>query len=190
MARPREFDPDDALENAMQVFWTLGYEDASLPELLEGMGLTRGSLYKAFKDKKSLFLNVMDRYDAREVDNAVAHLGNPDVEDGWERITTLFRSITSAVAQGDRRGCLLCSAAAGPARYDTDIAKSVQNGLDRMQGAFKTALQATDSDPALADLLLTQYVGLRIQARANQSETNLIASIEGIDRLKAVKRKT
>ena len=45
------------------VFWQKGYEDASLPDLLEGMGLTRGSLYKAFKDKKSLFLKVLERYD-------------------------------------------------------------------------------------------------------------------------------
>ena len=62
MARPREFEPAEAVEKAMQVFWQHGYEDASLPDLLNGMGLTRGSLYKAFGDKRQLFLRALERY--------------------------------------------------------------------------------------------------------------------------------
>ena len=47
MARPREFEIDDALQDAMAVFWRKGYDGASLPDLLDGMGIARGSLYKA-----------------------------------------------------------------------------------------------------------------------------------------------
>ena len=54
MARPREFDTDVALSGAMDVFWEHGYEGASLPDLLIGMHLTRGSLYKAFNGEKTL----------------------------------------------------------------------------------------------------------------------------------------
>ena len=71
MARPREFEPEEAIQKAMQVFWEHGYEGASLPDLLAGMGLTRGSLYKAFKDKKSLFLLVLDRYEMSAVKSGV-----------------------------------------------------------------------------------------------------------------------
>jgi TetR/AcrR family transcriptional repressor of nem operon len=190
MARPREFDPDDALEKAMQVFWTLGYEDASLPDLLTGMGLTRGSLYKAFKDKKSLFLLVLDRYDQQQVNAAVALLTDTKIPDGWDRITALFESIIQSVAAGDRRGCLLCSAAAGPSSYDAEIAKSVSIGLARMRSAFDEALSATTDTPALADLLVTQYVGLRIQSRAAQDIKFLQASVSGINRLKKGSEKT
>ena len=63
MARPRVFDTDVALSGAMDVFWEHGYEGASRPYLLIGMHLTRGSLYKAFNDKKSLFLTVLNRYE-------------------------------------------------------------------------------------------------------------------------------
>ena len=59
MARPREFDTTTALNGAMNEFWTKGYDGASLPDLLEGMGITRGSLYKAFTDKKTLFLPTL-----------------------------------------------------------------------------------------------------------------------------------
>ncbi|MEM7520291.1 MAG: TetR/AcrR family transcriptional regulator, partial [Pseudomonadota bacterium] len=82
MARPREFEPDEAIENAMEVFWQHGYEGASLPDLLAGMGLTRGSIYKAFKDKKNLFLLVLDRYESRVVDAGVAALVDPQTPDG------------------------------------------------------------------------------------------------------------
>ena len=156
MARPREFDPDDAIEKAMHVFWDLGYDGASLPDLLAGMGITRGSLYKAFKDKKSLFMLVLDRYDQQEVTGAVNLLSDPEIPDGWDRIMTLFTMVTDTVAKGDRRGCLLCSAAAGPASYDPDIANSVLERFARMSAAFRRALQAAGDDPALADVLVVR----------------------------------
>lgn len=53
MARPCKFDIELATEQAMEMFWAKGSEDASLLDLLEGMGIARGSLYKAFNDKRS-----------------------------------------------------------------------------------------------------------------------------------------
>ena len=85
MARPRAFDTDLALDRAMDVFWELGYEEATLPDLLSGMQLTRGSLYKAFKDKKSLFLITLDRYEKHSVADAVAQLADTSIPDGWDR---------------------------------------------------------------------------------------------------------
>lgn len=170
MARPREFDPDHALEQAMEVFWQRGYEGASLPDLLTGMGLTRGSLYKAFKDKRSLFLQVLERYEQGAVTQAVENLTAETPADGRARIKALFKAITQAVQAGDTRGCLLCSAAAGPSSYDPDIAAAVKQGLEKMHEGFLSALAATDIPPAeqppLADLLVSQYVGLRIMSRS------------------------
>src|SRR6202000_934506 len=62
MGRPRDFDPDQALEPAMEVFWEKGYEGASLSDLTEAMGINRPSLYAAFGDKEALFRRVMERY--------------------------------------------------------------------------------------------------------------------------------
>ena len=174
MARPREFEADEVVEKAMQVFWQHGYEDASLPDLLTGMGLTRGSLYKAFKDKKNLFLLVLDRYEMAHVDAAVTLLNNAEIVDGSDRVLQLFKGLVEAVSKGDHRGCLLCTAASGSAANDPDIAKLVHGGMTKMQAGFAQALRdaphlstlGTAQRSRLADTLLTQYIGLRMLARS------------------------
>src|SRR5919112_6033196 len=60
--RPREFEPDEALARALEVFWNQGYEGASLGELTAAMGINRPSLYAAFGNKEALFRKALDRY--------------------------------------------------------------------------------------------------------------------------------
>jgi TetR/AcrR family transcriptional repressor of nem operon len=188
LARPREFNEDKALEGAMNVFWAHGYEGASLPELLKGMGLTRGSLYKAYKDKKSLFINILHRYDEAEVEKATQLLGDENLKDGLDRIDKLFASVLSALEQEDYRGCLLCSAAAGPAHNDKQISEAVHGLLNKMKSGFEIALKDSSQHAELskerlgqlADLLLTQYVGLRILSRSQASKETLKRSISSL----------
>lgn len=190
MARPREFDTEKALTDAMNVFWKHGYDAASLQVLLNGMGLTRGSLYKAFTDKKTLFLKILDRYEEEAVDPAVALLTTGPA-DGLARINALFDMVVDAVRNGDERGCMLCSAAAGPAAVDYDISVSVHAQLNKMKAAFGTALAQSDAYGAaglqvhreMASLLLTQYVGLRILVRSNATVEVLQDSVAAIARL-------
>src|SRR6201996_8931615 len=63
--RPREFDMDQAVERALKLFWSRGYEGTSISDLTTALGITRASLYAAFGSKEGLFQRVMDRYDAR-----------------------------------------------------------------------------------------------------------------------------
>ncbi len=62
MGRPREFDIDEALDCALHVFWSKGYEGTSIAELTEAMGITRPSLYAAFGNKEELFRKALDKY--------------------------------------------------------------------------------------------------------------------------------
>ncbi|MFB2604650.1 helix-turn-helix domain-containing protein, partial [Rhizobium phaseoli] len=62
--RPREFDAEAALDTALRVFSERGYHAASISELTEAMGLAAGSVYKAFGDKRGIFLAAFDRYRA------------------------------------------------------------------------------------------------------------------------------
>ena len=190
MARPREFNPDTAIADAMSVFWEHGYDAASLRELLKGMGLTRGSLYKAFVDKKSLFLRVLERYEVEAVQTAAAYLSRGP-EDGVERILKAFEGVVQTAKNGDRRGCLLCSAAAGPAAVDEEIAEIVHAQLDKMRLGFEHALSESQAWKGVDEkerkefscFLLSQYVGLRILVRSNAPISDLQGCLGALGRI-------
>lgn len=190
MARPREFDEQEALVKAVDVFWDLGYENASLPDILDGMGLTRGSLYKAFKDKKHLFLMTLEKYNEIAVQPAVEMLTDTTIPDGLDRIEALYGVITSSVRAGDTRGCLMCVTASGAGSDDPDITEAVDAMFRKMLNAFEIALRdannpnlSGDNIRALSDSLLAQYVGLRTMARAKVSVVVLDQAVRAFMRL-------
>jgi TetR/AcrR family transcriptional repressor of nem operon len=84
MARPREFDETTVLEAAMNCFWTQGFEQTSVRDLAERMGITGASLYNAFGDKRSLYRQAFVHYLAQTVRDRVARLEKlPDGELRW-----------------------------------------------------------------------------------------------------------
>ncbi len=176
MARPREFDIDDAVEKAMNVFWEKGYDGAGLVDLLQGMKISRGSFYKAFGSKKALFLKALERYDRTMVAPGIAFLNESAAGDGARRIQGIFDSSVEVVRQGDRRGCFMCNLAAGVAAEDPDIAAQVSTMLDRLTEAFRNALAESpkaaripeQAGLAQARRLTAAYVGLRVLARSGQ----------------------
>jgi TetR/AcrR family transcriptional repressor of nem operon len=185
MARPREFDIEEAALRAMAVFWEHGYDATTTEQLLNGMRLTRGSLYKAFGDKKALFLRALDLYDAQEVDKAVTVLTQSGL-DGAERIMALFNSITAAVQSGDRMGCLLCSTLSGLSANDPEIAPKLQASTAKMHQAFDTALKdshVAEFPASYARLLMTQYVGLRVLSRTSVAAEVIHESVDAIEAL-------
>lgn len=179
MARLREFDTEEALEKAMNIFWEHGYLGASVETLLAGMGLSRGSLYKAFKSKKQLFLRVLERYREKHVEPAAAFLMGEDRHNedrtGADRIDALFSSLIASINGGDRRGCLLCNTATDAAFADIDIQREANEMLDILARAFHAALLDQPSHPpdgatleAEAYNLVLQYVGVRVLTRGGR----------------------
>ncbi len=104
--RPREFDLDQALDQAIAVFSERGYSGASIADLGKAMGLTAGSLYKAFADKQALFVAAFERYTAlrlAKLDEAQA-----TAPTGRERLRqVLVHYVVSSSGAEGRRGCLI-----------------------------------------------------------------------------------
>jgi TetR/AcrR family transcriptional repressor of nem operon len=181
MARPKEFDPDEALDRAVELFWSKGYEATSIQDLVEALGINRSSLYSTFGDKHALYLAAIDRYCADVMAPAVAALD--EAASPLAAIREQFFSIPSrATSRRERRGCLLCNAAVERAPIDAKVQAEVMGGLGQLGTAFRRALvrarnagEIPDSiEPAaLADYLLSSYVGLIVLAKAGRKPAQL-----------------
>lgn len=185
MARPREFDVEAAVEKAMHVFWDRGYEGAVLSDLLRAMGISRGSLYKAFKDKRSLFLAALAHYDRTEIEGAVRLLTEDEGSDGNRRIKQLLHGVVVAVAErNDRRGCFLCNAAVDQAPHDPEVTRMVLAMMGRLDRGFAVALRQSSGPQRggaeienVARSLTSAYMGLRVLAKAGYAPNRLADTV-------------
>ena len=175
MARPREFDVNAALERAMDVFWSKGYEATSLDDLCEATGLSRSSLYATFGNKRDLLLQTVDRYVERRTRNIKAVLARQsNIHKG---IAALLREFIDQIVSGaGRRGCFLGNCAAELPRTDRKALARVRRGLARTEETFREALAwaaargelpaGVDVD-ALARFLTASFQGLRLVGKVN-----------------------
>lgn len=171
MARPREYDRDEVLDRAIEVFWTRGYDRTSVQDLVDSMGIHRGSLYAAFGGKQSLFLEALDRYEERFYRKMVAILSEPlPVR---ERIARIFRDVVlDCACDGGSRGCFITNTAVALSEGDEETASRVRQNLRRVEDAFERTLAQEDAaspgrpEPrAVARFLTNSLQGLRVLSR-------------------------
>jgi AcrR family transcriptional regulator len=112
--RPREFDVDEALAAALRVFWTKGYEGASLTDLTEAMEITRPSLYAAFGNKESLFRKALDLYEREKLAYVGEALKAPTSREVAERL--LRGALAMQTSDCEPKGCMrvIGSVSCGP----------------------------------------------------------------------------
>ena len=191
MARPREFDAEEAMDKAMRLFWDVGYEDASLSELLATMEITKGSFYKAFQDKHSIYLAALDRYDETVISETVRYLSDRNLGSGRTRILGLFGKVAElATRDGDRMGCLLCNALVDKAAEGGETEAKLQAMVLRLEnGLFRALMERAGADEVLAREtargLLSIYLGLRVLGRAGLSAAMAGDCIRQVERLLA-----
>lgn len=142
MPRTREFEPDQALQRAMDLFWFQGYADTSIDELVRATGASRYGLYATFGDKHDLFLLSLQRY-ARDVFGPmIALLEAPQASRG--EIRAFFQSILQLIRQPGgrgRRGCLMCNTAVELGPFDPASAGRVRKHFHRVRVGFAHALK-------------------------------------------------
>ena len=140
MGRPREFDRDDVLAKALDLFWAKGYAAGSLDDLTGAMGVGRGSLYNEFRDKHSLFIAALDRYCADRLAQLTAILeSEPSARAG---IAAALRKTAKALwADEQRRGCLMVNSTAELAASDPAVAARTRESFEDTTRAFRTALE-------------------------------------------------
>ena len=184
IGRPLEFDPEQALDSALAVFWSQGYEATSLQDLLQAMKLSKSSFYQAFTSKRALFERCLDRYRDRIAQDLTERLRG--TASGRAFIEDTLRGVAGEARSRQRsRGCLIMNTANEFSQSDPKVARRVASGVARFTKVFLEAVQRAQQageidkqqDPQLlADYLVTSISGLRTMVKAG-------ASAETIDRI-------
>ena len=184
--RPREFDTDKALDKALNVFWSRGYEGTSLADLTEAMGINRPSLYAAFGNKEELFRRALDRY----AETGPGALQRQALEEPTARevVQRLLTGTAECLTNPDNpRGCLAVQGALSCG----EAAQSIKDELCSRRAAVETRLRErleraksendlpSDSDPAaLARYITTVTQGMSVQAAGGASRAELLKVAE------------
>jgi len=183
--RPREFDVDEALAAALRVFWSKGYEAASLTDLTEAMGITRPSLYAAFGNKEALFRKALDLYEREKLAYIGEALKAPTSRAVAERL--LRGALAMQTSDCEPKGCMRvltsvgCSPEAESIRSDVMARRqSSQRALcDRMSRAQEEGdlPEGTDVE-GLCAYLAAVLGGMTIQAGSGASKAQLEGLVE------------
>jgi AcrR family transcriptional regulator len=178
--RPRCFNLEEALDRSLLLFWEKGFQNTSLDEIAEAVGVKKPSLYAAFGDKEMLFRKVLQRYAAKLSEPVQALDRYADIRDAIDAFIDL--GIGGGCSQGHPRGCLLASAFANSTLLPPNLAKEVTvliNQADQVLGqrlkkAVRDGQLPADFDTkGTAKFLITLMYGISLRIRAGASRADL-----------------
>ncbi len=156
----------EVLDKAVETFWSKGYEATSIQDLVESMGIHRGSLYAAFGDKQCLFLSALDRYRQVVVRKLLDILGSN--ASGKEAIRQFFLAVVEHImTAGPLRGCLVTNSAVERGLCDPETARKVGLCLAQIEDGFYATLvrakKAGEINPGLDLRAVARYLTSSLQ---------------------------
>lgn len=186
MPRPREFDTEEVLVKAMNLFWQKGYLGTSLQDLVEYTGINRSSLYATFGDKHSLFMEAISHFRKKVVPTRMSILERPGAS--LEEIRKYFESVVDDLIGPARgRACLIANSAVELAAEDAEVAKQVNGHLTLLEKAFthslngafeKGQISSDASIRAYAKFLVNASQGLIVLGKGNPNRKSLTEIVE------------
>ena len=183
MPRGKQFDVDDALIKAMNLFWRQGYQATSMQDLVDCMGIGRGSLYATFGDKHRLFVRALRHYDKVWREEWLDDLTRSSPP--RRAVLNVFEAaIAIALEHGVFEGCLLINSAMELSPHDPAVSEIVTHAFTEMQEFFRTTIERgkalgeisgrVDAEQT-ARSLLALFIGLRVLVRSRPEEPLLRA---------------
>ncbi|WP_163830914.1 TetR/AcrR family transcriptional regulator [Spartinivicinus ruber] len=170
MGRPIEFNRDEVLDQALEVFWNTGYTATSVADLVEATSLKPGSLYAAFKSKRGLYMAAIDCYAQRRLDKQVCCFES--IDSPLAAIKLYFEQLTTDILQdNESKGCFLVNTLLEVAPHDEGIHQKVSSYLRQIEAGFRHMIEkaqksgeiTADKDPkTLSQLLMIGITGLRV----------------------------
>jgi TetR/AcrR family transcriptional regulator, transcriptional repressor for nem operon len=185
MARTKEFDREDALERAMELFWRQGYATTSTDDLVKAMGIGRQSLYDTFGDKQSLYFEALRRYHA---DYGQGFPSRPaPLRTARETIRDALLQVIDRPDEVRAKGCMGINATTGFGGSAPQVEQMAQATAARAEGAFRSIVElgveagefAADLDAEAAGrFLYAALQGLTVRSQAGAGAGSLRSAVD------------
>ena len=186
--RPKDFDRDEVLQKAVDVFWEQGFQATTIDDLLEQMGIGRQSLYNTFGDKETLFREVIDHYHQTVLGKLLSSLQAEG--SALEQIKGMFEMLLKQAGSKGHKGCLIVNTAIEFAGLDreSEVLKSVRRAFSTLQKGIKQTLQQAVKNKELpstynvdsqAVFLAGSIQGIMLMAKTGATKATLQQMAEG-----------
>ena len=178
MGRLKQFDPDAAVATAMGLFWRRGYGATTPAELVDALGIGKGSLYNTFNNKHALFEQALRRYGDERVTRLTEVLNRPGPVRARLR-SALERLAAPEHAHLVKRGCLAVNTVAELGERDKAALAIVRSVFDRMEHALQATIEEGQRNGEIdrgrdakdiAGLLLSTIIGMTVIAKAGRGD--------------------
>jgi TetR/AcrR family transcriptional repressor of nem operon len=179
MARTKDFDEHEVLTKAIQLFWYKGYNATSMQDLVDGLGISRSSLYDTYTDKHTLFVKALESYqhaNAAKIDAVISGSGSAK-----ETVKALLElAINDLLGDKQQKGCFTVNAEVEIAPHDAEVNKLICRNDQQMEDAFfrvvqngKNSGEITNPQDtrALARFIFNALKGMRVTAKSTTDKS-------------------
>ncbi|VAW52299.1 Transcriptional regulator, AcrR family [hydrothermal vent metagenome] len=186
MARPREFDPNDVLQTAIELFWEKGYYDSSVDEVVRQSGVAKYGIYGTFGSKRELFKEALKQYASdrhRDIQSPIRKLDAslPEIQQFFKRAVKIITQ------EGSRRGCMMVNTGVELGFRDAEIRDFVTNFFHETEEVMERCLtnavelgqiEALSNISKLATYLVTEFRTALMLASSGCSRREIQAHLD------------
>ncbi|MFB4250857.1 TetR/AcrR family transcriptional regulator [Pseudomonas idahonensis] len=182
--RPREFDRNQALRQALELFWARGFETTSMADLVAALGIASARIYAAFGSKEALFREAIELYESHEGGFADQALGEASAYVAIERM--LKEAVALYTRAGHPQGCMVVSSAVNCSSDNDSVREWLAEHrrartasiIQRLEAAVQSGeLPAHTDATSLGDYYSTVLHGLSVQARDGVPQARLLKGV-------------
>jgi TetR/AcrR family transcriptional regulator, transcriptional repressor for nem operon len=186
LARNREFNEIVVIEKAVNLFWNKGYNAVSTQDLIDDFGISRSSMYGAFKDKRSLFILALQHYRQTETQKMLSVLNSESSL--IEKLSTWLTHIIKENTENQNcKGCFIVNTAIELAQHDNEILAIIQenrkNVIEALSQAIETAIKNKEITNMNKPIGLSNYFyniinGLRVEGKVTKNKADYKDTIQ------------
>lgn len=178
MARTKDFDENEVLAKAVNLFWLKGYNATSMQDLVDELGISRSSLYDTYGDKHTLFIKALESYQCTNTGKFVKIIeGNTSAKETIKALLDFV--VCGLLSDKSQKGCFIVNAEVEVALHDKEVSEMIQKNDQNMEDAFfrvigkgqeSGEIANTQSARALARFLFNTVKGIQVTAKSTTEQ--------------------